>query len=113
MKTCKKLYHLSVAVAIVSMFVIVLVSCSSSGDEAGVAAGGSLSSATISGDGVSPAARAAARRSPPGRAAATASADAGRREGLACRQRRITFSTSGSRSLTSVVGLTGVLSARA
>jgi len=49
MKTCKKLYHLSVAVAIVSMFVIVLVSCSSSGDEAGVAAGGSLSSATISG----------------------------------------------------------------
>ena len=48
----------------------------------GVSAGSSPpAAATISGDGVSPAARAAASGSPPGNAADTASADAGRRAG--------------------------------
>jgi hypothetical protein len=49
MKTCKKLYHLSTVVAIISMFVVVLVGCSSGGDEAGFAAGNSLTSATVLG----------------------------------------------------------------
>ena len=45
--------------------------------------------ATISGDGVSPAASAAASGSPPGSAAATASAEAGRALGIRLRQRMI------------------------
>src|SRR6476660_8387247 len=68
--------------------------------------------ATISGEGVSPAARAAAIGSPPGKEAATCSADDGRKEGSFWIQRSITFSTAGSRSLTSKVGLVGVASLR-
>src|ERR1035438_7854477 len=67
----------------------------------------SPAAATISGDGVSPAASAAASGSPPGRAAATARADAGRAAGSTSRQRRITRSTAGSMSRTSVEGVSG------
>ena len=56
--------------------------------------------ATISGDGISPAASAAAIGSPPGRATATARADAGRRSGSFSRQRSMIRSTAGSMSLT-------------
>ena len=56
--------------------------------------------ATISGDGVSPAASAAASGSPPGNAAATASADAGRMAGSRCRQRMMARSIAGSRFVT-------------
>src|ERR1022692_3936264 len=52
--------------------------------------------ATSSGDGISPAARAAASGSPPGSAAATESPFAGRRAGSGSRQRRMAFSTPGS-----------------
>ncbi len=61
--------------------------------------------ATISGEGVSPAASAAAIGSPPGSAIATFSADEGRLRGSASRHRRITRSIVGSRSFTSVVGV--------
>ncbi len=61
--------------------------------------------ATISGDGVSPAASAAAIGSPPGSAIATFNADEGRLRGSVSRQRRITRSIVGSRSLTSEVGV--------
>ena len=61
--------------------------------------------ATISGDGVSPAASAAAIGSPPGSAIATFSADDGRRFGSSSRHLRIKRSTAGSRSLTRSVGL--------
>jgi hypothetical protein len=66
--------------------------------------------ATISGDGVSPAAKAAASGSPPGSAAATASAEVGRWVGSLSRQRRMTRSTAGSSPETWVVGIVGVLS---
>ena len=69
--------------------------------------------ATNCGEGVSPAASAAASGSPPGNAAATARAVAGRAEGSVSRQRRITFSTIGSRSFTTDDGRLGVRSARA
>jgi len=52
--------------------------------------------ATSSGEGVSPAARAAANGSPPGSAAATDNALGGRLEGSGSRQRRIALSTAGS-----------------
>ena len=55
----------------------------------------SPAAATISGDGVSPAASAAASGSPPGSAAATASAEAGRCAGSGSRQRRIARSIAG------------------
>jgi Tol biopolymer transport system component len=58
-----------------------------------------------SGDGVSPAASAAAIGSAPGRAAATLRADAGRRLGSSSRQRRITSSIAGSSSFTISEGL--------
>ena len=61
--------------------------------------------ATISGDGVSPAARAAASGSPPGSAAATASAEAGRSAGSCSRHLRITRSIAGSRSRTTDEGV--------
>jgi hypothetical protein len=64
-------------------------------------------SATISGDGVSPAARAAASGSPPGSAAATAIADGGRSVGSFSRHRRITRSTIGSMSSTKLEGELG------
>ena len=51
--------------------------------------------ATISGDGVSPAANAAASGSPPGSSAITESAFAGRFNGSGSRQRRMAFSTPG------------------
>ncbi len=54
-------------------------------------------SATISGDGVSPAASAAARGSPPEMAAATDRADFGRLAGSGSRQLRIARFTVGSR----------------
>ena len=60
--------------------------------------------ATISGDGVSPAASAAASGSPPGRAADTASAEAGRRAGSGSRQRRMARSIAGSIAVTIVDG---------
>src|SRR5262245_57718441 len=66
--------------------------------------------ATISGDGVSPAARAAARGSPPGSAAATSIAEEGRLDGFFSRQRRITRSTFGSISFTCEEGLLGGVS---
>ncbi len=69
--------------------------------------------ATISGEGVSPAASAAARGSPPGSAAATASAVAGRACGSRSRQREMTRSTTGSRSGTSFEGLVGAVALRA
>src|SRR6202522_3714805 len=65
--------------------------------------------ATICGEGVSPAARAAANGSPPGRLAATARADDGRCEGSGSRQRRMALSTAGSSSFTSEDGLTGLV----
>jgi len=61
--------------------------------------------ATISGDGVSPAARAAASGSPPGSAAEMARAVAGRLAGSGSRQRRMTFSTAGSMSAATEVML--------
>jgi hypothetical protein len=64
--------------------------------------------ATSSGDGVSPAASAAAIGSPPGSTAATARADARRRAGSGSRQRRIARSTAGSSPSTSTRGLAGV-----
>ena len=60
--------------------------------------------ATISGDGVSPAASAAASGSPPGSAAATASADAGRSSGAGFRHRMIANSIFGSSVVTMLVG---------
>ena len=54
--------------------------------------------ATNSGEGISPAARAMANGSPPGRDAATARADAGRLSGSESRQRRMARSTAGSMS---------------
>ena len=65
-------------------------------------ASASPAAATMSGEGVSPAARAAATGSPPGSAAATDSAEAGRLRGSGARQRRMTRSTAGSMSFTSV-----------
>jgi hypothetical protein len=56
--------------------------------------------ATISGDGVSPAASAAASGSPPGSEAITAWAEGGRLFGSSSRQRAITRSTAGSMSRT-------------
>ena len=69
----------------------------------------SPAAATISGDGVSPAASAAASGSLPGRAAETASAERGRRDGSGSRQRAMMRSTAGSRSRATLVRLTGVL----
>src|SRR5271166_6255884 len=66
--------------------------------------------ATNCGEGVSPAASAAASGSPPGRAAATLKTFAGRAEGSFSMQRRMTRSTIGLRSLTTDEGLLGVLS---
>jgi len=60
--------------------------------------------ATISGDGVSPAASAAARGSPPGSDADTRIAEAGRRAGSLSRQRTIASSIAGSSVFTIVVG---------
>src|SRR5580765_2490110 len=62
-------------------------------------------SATICGDGVSPAASAAASGSPPGRAAATASAETGRSKGSLCRQLRMTRAAAGSNPSTRLEGL--------
>ncbi len=64
--------------------------------------------ATISGDGVSPAATAIVRGSPPGSAAASAAADGGRFAGTGSKQRRIARSTAGSIPLICVDGLLGV-----
>jgi hypothetical protein len=72
---------------------------------AGVSEPSSPAAATISGDGVSPAASAAASGSPPASAAATAIADDGRRAGSLSRQRTITRSTAGSMSGIRVDGL--------
>src|ERR1700691_1384742 len=66
--------------------------------------------ATICGEGVSPAASAAASGSPPGRAAATLSTVAGRADGSVSRQRRMTRSITGLRSLTTDDGRLTVLS---
>ncbi len=55
---------------------------------------------SIAGEGVSPAASAAASGSPPGSDAATVSADGGRCSGSFARQRRMTRSIAGSRSRT-------------
>src|SRR5262245_38163140 len=63
--------------------------------------------ATMSGDGVSPAASASASGSPPGSAAASANADGGRSFGLGSRHRRIARSIAESRSGTSVDGFAG------
>jgi len=63
--------------------------------------------ATISGEGVSPAAMAAASGSPPGSAAATCAAEDGRCAGSFSMQRRIARSTAGSISLTSMEGEVG------
>ena len=60
----------------------------------------SPAAATISGDGVSPAANVAASGSPPGSAAATASAEAGRRSGSGSRHRRMMWSIAASIALT-------------
>ena len=68
--------------------------------------------ATISGDGVSPAASAAASGSPPGNAAATASAEAGRSAGSLSRQRRIARSVASSIPSTSRVGGNGLSCSR-
>ena len=67
----------------------------------------SAAAATISGDGVSPAASAAASGSPPGSADATAMADEGRRAGSCSRQRRITRSIAGSSRRRSSDGFVG------
>src|ERR1700722_19675133 len=61
--------------------------------------------ATTWGEGVSPAAGAAAKGAPPGRLAATARADAGRLEGSEARQRRMAHSAAGSSSFGSDDGL--------
>lgn len=63
--------------------------------------------ATSAGDGVSPAATAARSGSPPGSAAITRCAEAGRSWGPSSMQRRITFSTAGSISRCTLEG--GVL----
>src|ERR1700726_2503624 len=65
--------------------------------------------ATNCGEGVSPAARAAAKGSPPGKAAATLKTVAGRAEGSFSKQRRMTRSTTGLRSFTTDEGRLGVL----
>ena len=75
-------------------------------------AGKSTLMMTICGDGVSPAAKAAARGSPPGKAAATFNAELIRFAGSGSRQRKITRSTAGSRSFTTVDGLLGADSLR-
>ncbi len=67
----------------------------------------SPAAATISGDGVSPAAIAAARGLPPGKAAATCIAERGRDAGSFSRQRRITRSTAASISGVSLEGGVG------
>ena len=67
--------------------------------------------ATISGEGVSPAASAAASGSPPGSAAATCVAEDGLCAGSFSMQRRITRSTAGSMSLTTDDGAVGASSA--
>ena len=64
--------------------------------------------ATISGDGVSPAASAACNGSPPGKEWATASALAGRSTGSLSRQRRIARSTTGSSPSMKSEGVVGV-----
>jgi len=64
--------------------------------------------ATIPGDGVSPAASAAASGSPPGSAAATCATELGRARGSFSRQRMITRSTTGSMSRVISEGATGV-----
>jgi hypothetical protein len=64
----------------------------------------SPAAATISGEGVSPAANTAASGSPPGKAAATARADPGRRDGSGSRQRRSAASIAGSIVLTTADG---------
>ena len=69
-------------------------------------------SATTSGDGVWPASSAAASGSPPGRAAATASAERGRFSGSGSRHQRIARSTAGSRSRTTEDGLSGFVPLR-
>lgn len=63
--------------------------------------------ATISGDGVTPSASAAASGSPPGRLADSARADAGRILGSGSRQRRMARSTVLSKSPINVEGLAG------
>jgi hypothetical protein len=68
-------------------------------------------SATICGEGVSPAARAAASASPPGSAAPTTRADGGRRAGSPSRQRTITRSTARSMSGRTLDGVGGAASA--
>jgi hypothetical protein len=73
----------------------------------------SPAAATISGDGVSPAASAAANGSPPGSAADTCNAEMGRFAGSFSRHRSITRSISGSRSRTSVDGFVGAASSLA
>src|SRR5258708_35125545 len=79
-------------------------------DTTGETAVPSPASATISGDGVSPAASAAASGSPPGSAAATERAEDGRRAGSASRQRRMTRSTFGSNPSTKLDGDAGDVS---
>src|SRR5438132_7393474 len=79
---------------------------------AGLSAPSFDDAATISGEGVSPAASAAAIGSPPGSAAATCNADEGRSSGSFRRQRSITFSIDGSRPLTISEGVVGVVSLR-
>ncbi len=66
--------------------------------------------ATISGEGVSPAANAAANGSPPGSAAPTLKAERGRCEGSRSRQRRMARSTAGSKFLTTLEGGMGLVS---
>src|SRR5580658_4465307 len=66
--------------------------------------------ATSCGEGVSPAASAAANGSPPGRAAATLRTVAGRADGSVSKQRRMTRSMIGLRSLTTEDGRLRVLS---
>src|ERR1700730_7904506 len=70
-------------------------------------------SATNWGEGVSPAASAAASGSPPGKAAATLRTVAGRADGSVSRQRRMTRSITGLRSLTTDDGRLNDLSPRA
>ena len=72
----------------------------------------SPAAATISGDGVSPAASAAASGSPPGNAAAICRAEAGRFAGFFSRQRSITRSTRGSMSFKCADGAVGALFSR-
>src|SRR5205085_1359862 len=68
--------------------------------------------ATISGDGVSPAANAAASGSPPGSAACTLSGVGGRFAGSGSKQQRITFSTAGSTSAATLVMLLRCIACR-